>query len=78
MLGPLITQESIDRSPWWFRALFYTMGYTYLALGVIISVLSIPVAAIRHMKSRNCVVTGITSLQICRCYTLHSAKHPEL
>lgn len=52
MLGPLITQESIDRSPWWFRALFYTMGYTYLALGVIISVLSMPMAAIRHLKAR--------------------------
>jgi hypothetical protein len=52
MLGPLFTQESIDRSPWWFRALFYTMGYTYLAVGVIISVFSMPMAAIRHIKKR--------------------------
>lgn len=52
MLGPMITQESIDKSPWWFKMLFYGMGYTYLAVGAILYVASYPVGLIRHMWSK--------------------------
>lgn len=35
MLGPMITQESIDRSPWYAKAIFYTMAFVYLSVGTI-------------------------------------------
>lgn len=48
MMGPIITQDSIDKSPWWFRILFYTMCYGYLVISAVVAVAFIPVAAVRE------------------------------
>lgn len=50
MLGSMITQDDIDRSPWRVRVIFYTLAYTYLAGIAIVKIYDMLIQSIKRVK----------------------------